>query len=219
MSGSGFGFTQPLTIETDREIVARAGRKRKPPSEDAKPEELHNTQISTRVDAVHNERPIHLTCPPLQIYHPVFSKFLSNAFLPFSGDLETLRKTSQLMGASRQYYEHEWERADLLRSLLSTLVHPGFRDATSVPIDDDDEFWPDGKVNSTRLWGSALPVCALLEVKNEVGTGGCDPALQCQSDFVKLCSAEIVGTPPSSTAFADCLSTSRFGVFRAALRF
>ncbi|KAF9643722.1 hypothetical protein BDM02DRAFT_3123011 [Thelephora ganbajun] len=175
-----------------REKIAEAARKRKSPSDDAKPEELHHTQDLTRTDAVRNERPMHLSGPPIQIYHPVFAKFLSRAFLPFDGDEETLRQASELIKASRRCYEGEATRVQALRSHLSDLVHQDVLTQATITLDDNEWMKSDATVYTGCHWASAWPVCAFVEVKNEVGTGGCDSALQCQSDFVRLCSASAV---------------------------
>ncbi|KAF9643961.1 hypothetical protein BDM02DRAFT_3272735 [Thelephora ganbajun] len=173
----------------EREKIAEAARKRRSPSDDAKPEELYHTQDLTRADAVRNERPMHLSGPPIQIYHPVFAKFLSRAFLPFGGDEETLRRTSEFIKASRQCYKDGVARMQALRSHLSDLVHQDIFTEATITLDDNEWMEPGATIYTGCHWGSAWPVCAFVEVKNEVGTGGCDPALQCQSDFVRLCSA------------------------------
>ena len=186
-----------LIVLPDRWEIAEAARKRKSPSEDAKPAVLRSTQRSTNVDAVRNERPMYLSGPPIQIYHPVFGKFLSLASMPFDGDEETLRKTSEFIEASRRLYDNEDTRLKTLKPYLGTLVHPYASRQTTHMIDGGKKFAPHATIFSESPQESVSPVCAFLEVKNEVGTGSCDPALQCQSDFVKLCSSSDVGALPT----------------------
>lgn len=73
-----------------------------------------------------------------------------------------------------------------LRFHLSALVHPDVLKQTVITIDDGERFTPDATIYADRSRESALPVCAFIEVKNKVGTGDCNPTLQCQSDFTKL---------------------------------
>jgi len=197
-----------------------AARNRKSPSDDAKPGEFHAAQTSARRDAVRNERPVTLTGHPIQIYHPVFAKFLSRAFSPFSGDEKTLEETSDFINASRQCYRDETTRIKALRPYLSSLIHIDAWDEKTVPLDGKNYFKPDATIQAGCSWGPTRPICAFIEVKNEVGTGGCDPALQCQSDFVKLCTASTVGVLPTlDHQFTEYRSTSRLLAPRAALCF
>ena len=175
--------------------IADAARKRKSPSEDAKHGALRPIQRISRIDAVRNERPMYLAGPPIQIYHPVFSKFLSLAFSPFDGDEETLQRTSEFIEASREFYDDEKTRVKAIGQSLSALVHSEvLNDPTNYT--DGSSFKPDGTIYASHSPNSPRSVCAYVEVKNEIGTGGCDPALQCQSDFVKLCSSSTVGVLP-----------------------
>jgi len=174
-----------------------SARNRKSPSEDAKPAEFQLIQNSARPDAVRNARPAHLVSHPIQIYHPVFAKFLSRAFLPFDGDTETLQKTSEFINASRRCYRNERDRVLAIESSLSSLVHPSVLSAMRVNTGDGGWFLPDGAIPASCPLVPKQPVCAFVEVKNEAGAGSCDPILQCQSDFVKLCSAKNVGVPPT----------------------
>ena len=133
-----------------------------------------------------------LIAPPIQIYHPVFAKFLSRAFLPFDGDDETLRQTSKFMRNSCWCYEDHATRVRALRPSLADLLHRNMFNSFIIYIDGSKQMNPDGAIYAGCYWGITMPVCAFLEVKNEVGTGDCDPALQCQSDFVTLCSSSTV---------------------------
>lgn len=173
--------------------MVKAARKRKPPSEDARPSTLLVTQQSKIPDAVYNTRPTHLAGPPIQIYHPVFTKFLSRAFLPFEGDEKTLQDTWEFIRVSRQWYKDKDSRMAALRTInLPGLVHVGILN-TLVLDSNGSKYIPDGAVSIFHPLQLRTMFCAFVEVKNEVGTGGCDPAMQCQSDFVKLCCASTVG--------------------------
>ena len=166
-------------------------------------------QVSDRVDAVYNGRPMNLIAPPIQIYHPVFEKFLSRAFLPFDGDHGTLQRTSMFMEAACRCYNDEVARTVVLRPLLADLVHKHILNPMLITLDDNKRMQPDATIFANRNWGSMRPVCAFFEGKNEVGTGGCDPILQCQSDFVKLYSSSVVSVLLAlDRQFAECHSTN-----------
>ncbi len=62
-------------FSVQREAVATAARKRDPPSTGAKNSTLRKTQKENQADAIYNGRPINLTAPPIEIYHPIFAKF------------------------------------------------------------------------------------------------------------------------------------------------
>jgi hypothetical protein len=104
-----------------------------------------------------------------------------------------------------------------LRPLLADSVHPDIHRWVTLDIDDGEKITADGTVLADYSPERPLSVCAFVEVKNEVGTGACDPALQCQSDFVKLCSATTVGVPPThDRKLAECHSIGRLLMPRAA---
>ena len=159
---------------------------------------------------------MNLIAPPIQIYHPVFAKFLSRASLPFDGDDKTLRRTSDLLKVSCVCYKNEASRMLALRRLLADLVHDDMLESREIDFDDKRWMKPDATIFARPVMG-LHPVCAFLEVKNEIGTGGCSPLLQCQSDFVKLCSSSMVSVLPAlDHQFAECHSTNRLPKHRAA---
>ena len=82
-----------------------------------------------------------------------------------------------------------------LGGFLQDLVHPRIFDQAKLEIEGKKWIMPDGVVCvELKLEGevSHLPICTFSEVKNEVGVGVCDPALQCQLDYVKVYSSEKV---------------------------
>ena len=173
------------------------------------------TQVSDRVDAVYNGRPMNLIAPPIQIYHPVFEKFLSRACLPFGGDDITLQRTSMVMEAACRCYKDEAARMVVLRPLLALLVHKDILNFGTIYLDDNRRMQPDATVFAGCNWGVMRPVCAFFEAKNEVGTGGCDPILQCQSDFVKLYSSSAVSVlQVLDPQFAECHSINQLSMPR-----
>ena len=187
-------FMNPLflILRPGREQEAEFGRKRGSPSEDA----THTSRRTTQEHdgAIYDERPEKRSGPPIVIYHPVFAKFLSRAFADFDGDEDTLRETSLFISASRGYYDEEHERIDALGPSLRTLLHPRVLKQTYLYLEGDEYIVPDGHIEvRTKHRGlEREPICFFTEVKNEVGAGGCDPALQGQSDFVRIYSSNFV---------------------------
>ena len=131
------------------------------------------------------------------IYHPVFAKFLSRAFADFEGDEATLRETSEFISASREYYDKEDGRIAELEPFLKRLLHSTVLTEMRFHLENDKTVAPDGHVRVTTNHRGLKqePICFFTEVKNEVGVGKCDPALQAQSDFVKIYSSNIVRGP------------------------
>lgn len=156
-------------------------------------------QRSDNPAAIYDDRPPELSPPPIQIYHQVFSKFLSLANSEWNGEEETLRQTSELIQTSRKFFGEEKERVEALRPFLRRLVHPSIATSLRLPV-TQNSILPHGVVYvEPKLESdSQVAICALMELKNEVGTGGCDPALQCQSDFVKIYSSNQVSLPSHS---------------------
>jgi len=158
-----------------------------------------------------------LIAPPIQIYHSIFVKFLSRALVPFDGDDRTLRRTVEFMEASCDCYGDEAARMATLTPILMDLVHMNMSSSLKIGLDNQKRIEPDATIRAVCNVGLARPVCAFLEVKNEIGTGGCDPALQCQSDFVKLCSSSMVSVLPALCHhFSEYHSTDRSSMPRVA---
>jgi hypothetical protein len=162
---------------------------------------MHTERIKTQknIGAIYDERPGKKTGLPIAIYHPVFAKFLSRASADFEGDEGTLHKTSLFINASRDYYPTEGRRTAALQSSLKILLHDAVLTETILNIDADRRIIPDGVIQVKLPLRPQLerePVCFFTEVKNEVGAGDCDPALQCQSDYVKVYSSTLVSTLP-----------------------
>ncbi|OCH90537.1 hypothetical protein OBBRIDRAFT_730607 [Obba rivulosa] len=120
-------------------------------------------------------RPLDLTGPPVSIYHAVFARFKALVANPeteiSSKDLE---KTSGFIADSAVIYSSGPERASCIYTSLSKLL------GRPVEPYDNGEY----RVDSAVIMRSALgQVLALIsELKNEYGSGGCDPDVQ--ADFV-----------------------------------
>jgi hypothetical protein len=144
---------------------------------------------------MYDECPPHLSPPPIQIYHPILTKFISRANSEFDGDEETLRLTSEFIQVSREFYSDK-RRWWALRHLPGVLIHPHILSSQKVYIGPEGHWilpsgvvWVDSKPIPIY---SEHPICAFSEVEDEIGNGGWDPALHCQSDYVQVHSSDKV---------------------------
>lgn len=211
-----------LIDQADRENVAKAARKRASPSEDAKHFSRLATQNQDRLDAIYDQRPVGLTGPSIMIYHPIFAKFLSLVTSNFVVDKATLRNTWDFIQTSRPFYGNEYLRAGAIKKSFCSLV-PSLTWRPCFSFRDGRRIEPDGAVSVDIPQYPDLvttPICVFFEMKNEVGTGNCDPAQQCQSDFVRLYSSDDVSALPSvSCQLTDRSSGRCSGMHRVVLPF
>ena len=154
------------------------------PSTSAKSQEyrkyLHNSPIyDGRYDA---NNPTDTIAPPIQLFHPAFAHLLddvTNQYLPVPEHI--LKVTVEYMQNSSAIYESEDHRTAALRSLLE--------DALGVTIlkrVNADASKPDG-VYEVELRGSKIKVIlVLLEHKNELGDGRCNPSRQAGLSFTQF---------------------------------
>jgi hypothetical protein len=136
-----------------------------------------------------------MSSPSILIYHPVFAKFCSLVSSDLTVRGETLRQTSLFICASHKYYPSEEERIVTLRTHLENLLHNTVLTKKAFTILGQEKVMSEDAIFADIPDYPLLedkPVCVFVEVKNEVGTGECDPALQCQSDSVKVYSLQRV---------------------------
>ncbi|QRV85642.1 WaaY domain-containing protein [Ceratobasidium sp. AG-Ba] len=138
--------------------------------------------------AIMNGRPSKRNGLPIGLYHPVFDKFLSRlettdlSSIPSRTRTKFLENLKNLLSASPAIYGKETGtngRDKTIRGHLSELL--GFA-MDSVDLNGAK---PDGVVS-----GSNGAVYMVIEVKNEIGTGGSDPTIQGAISYVKHWGAE-----------------------------
>ncbi|KZT67581.1 hypothetical protein DAEQUDRAFT_729022, partial [Daedalea quercina L-15889] len=176
-----------------RERIAEAGRKRQAPSSGARASELLKTQRSNRPDAVYNYRPLSLTAPQITIYHPVFAKFLAMMAEPldkidFTPD--ELKRSWAFISESSLYHNSEYSRVNAIREAFADAVHKHVTTGTGLTY-SSGTVKPDGAViaSQAKVEGFA-PISCITEVKNEVGTGNCDPLAQAECVYVATYSSD-----------------------------
>ncbi|KEP48576.1 kinase domain protein [Rhizoctonia solani 123E] len=127
-----------------------------------------------------NGRPRQHTGPPIVLYHPVFGNFLSNLQSSDSLDPEFEKQIFEYFWASQQIYAVEERKSQV----------KGGDDAN--PRDALKEFlgqlWKLSE-ESAALDTAAIHVgghCIILEMTNEIGTGGSDPSVQAAQSYSRL---------------------------------
>ncbi|KAG8689907.1 hypothetical protein FRC11_014955, partial [Ceratobasidium sp. 423] len=119
-----------------------------------------------------NGRPFKHTGLPVQLYHPVFDTF-TNA-LDTSEELGNSRyaQVETLLHACQEIYPDE--------KIRRVKIEPYFCQILSSRIDEHrvPKCQADGAITYSEQYGFLKAYCAILEVKNEVGTGQSDPSIQ-----------------------------------------
>lgn len=192
------GLDKLLDSTSDREAIAAAGRKRRSPSSGARISELMKTQTPTRLDAIYNYRPLDLAPPPIIIYHPAFARFARAMSHPLDPDNPYTRKEVQtareFIQLSSKLYGDDVSRQRAITDALSDAVGGGILDR--APLDySSGSFEPDGVIHMDTSFEGFIPVVAITQVKNEIGTGGCDPLAQAECAYVAVYTSREVYAP------------------------
>ena len=147
---------------------------------------LRETQKEDHIDAIYNGRPIELTAPPIEIYHPVFAKFRREISVPIdkaSFSPDELEQASDLVTNSLAFYEDEIDRVVKISNQMRALVHDNVLNQTGIIWDNGRTFTPDGSIFASCR-NREPGVTAFIEVKNGIGEGLSDPIYQAQCDYV-----------------------------------
>ena len=176
-----------------REKALKKALSAKSPSISAKSNEYRKYQRDSpiydgRYDA---NDPTDTIAPPIQLFHPAFAHFLddvTNQDLPVPE--EVIRVTVKYMRNSSAIYESEDQRTAALKSLLEDVL--GVKIVKRVNADGSK---PDG-VYEAELRGTKIKVIlVLLEHKNELGDGHCDPSRQAGLSYTRFSAQDDVGFP------------------------
>ena len=109
--------------------------------------------------------------PPIQLFHPVFARFLDD--MEGTGDVpnDIVRATTRYMMAASAIYATEQKRRVVLTPLLCAIL-----DINIQTIMNEDKSVADGVVELSTELGRVL--LYLQEKQNEFGDGGSDPSTQ-----------------------------------------
>ncbi|PPQ79188.1 hypothetical protein CVT25_002773 [Psilocybe cyanescens] len=144
-----------------------------PPSESPESSAYTNSQLACSInDGRYQEKePRTSVAPPVQLFHPVFARFLDD--LKGTDDIpdDIIRATTEYMKAASTIYTTEEKRQAEL-----TPIHCRILGVDMQTILNDESTDADGVVESLMAVGRFLIL--LKEDKNEFGEGGSDPSTQ-----------------------------------------
>jgi len=129
--------------------VATAARKRDSPSTGAKNSTLRKTQKEDQADAIYNGRPINLTAPPIEIYHPTFAKFRHEISVKIDKSSFTPNELSMafdLVINLLAFYEDEDARIKDITMAMNALVDDQVLRRTEIMRDCGKLYKPDGSI-------------------------------------------------------------------------
>lgn len=176
------------SLSVQREDVANATRKRDAPSTGSTNLILFESQKEDRIDAIFNGRPIELTAPPIEIYHPVFAKFRRETSGPIhkaSFTPDELESAFELVICSLAFYDDVYDRIRAIENHLMALVDTEVVRVNYIRRDNGDIFAPAGSILvPCEKLGDHDAVTAFTEIKNGIGEGAADPIHQAQCDYV-----------------------------------
>lgn len=184
-----------LTLNSDREEIAKVARSRDSPSAGAKLNVLQVTQRKTRPDAVYNWRPMSLQPPPISVYHPTFAKFTRLMSMQLEDEEfshDELQSAFEFIISSLEFYTNEETRQMCLKGIQS--IDRNILQQTRIFLTSGN-LTPDGYSQSpTPVFppGSRMAYKAFQHLKAEVGTGSCDPMAQAECAFLAVYSSDEV---------------------------
>jgi hypothetical protein len=139
------------------------------------------TELQLRAHKWYNSRPASLGGPPIFIYEEVFSDFVRN--------MQEHEPTSQELDAAYEFVDRALNLYQQEKARLNTLKEDMCKLMGMSEIEQEFQFnvsfKPDGArtcVERTHL----PPFSGLLELMNEIGEEGCDPASQAECDYAAV---------------------------------
>ncbi|KAG8898969.1 hypothetical protein FRB99_007016, partial [Tulasnella sp. 403] len=143
------------------------------PSTDAMP--TKTTGFSANIRQIRTGRPYRNDGYPVSLYHPVFSDFLrdihDSSFVP---EPDLLQEARKLGVAATDYYPAKDDRQQVIVPILQDCLIPVLVVEADRWEQGQTRTKADGVVLTTRPEGPAFRL--VLELENEVGSGGADPA-------------------------------------------
>ncbi|CAE6405663.1 hypothetical protein RSOLAG22IIIB_10241 [Rhizoctonia solani] len=165
-----------LTLRQDS--VAQGFRSAASASEAAHHSAFQKQQEKSKIP-IYNGRPYGRTDIPIQLFHPAFDFFTTEFKKDDEPDAEKCSAVEQFMFGSQALYDTEPIRSKrTLRLLVGALGHPVTRDAIS-------KCESDGVVTFTEKSSSQQAYAAVVEAKNEIGTGKSDPWVQAAQSYAR----------------------------------
>jgi hypothetical protein len=138
-----------------------------------------------------NGRPHKHRGTPISLYHRVFDEFKRQYNNPPQATPEIKRLVHKLCVAAASVYRDETERSDTLRPIYTDLLRAKFIEKEVQPHTGVvGSFVPDGLIGTFLPLLDAWACRSLVEEKNEIGTGRCDPNIQATLAFCKYYAQE-----------------------------
>jgi hypothetical protein len=133
----------------------------------------HVREIQKNLNILYIGRPANRIGPPVVLYHPVFGEFVrdfENESMQISDNVAKV--TMEVIDAAQEFYDSENDRVKAMNRPLSKIfgAMPRILNADNSEIDAIVSMQPDGLNQEAAL--------AVIEYKNEVGTGSSDPTIQ-----------------------------------------
>jgi hypothetical protein len=124
---------------------------------------------------------------PVTLYHRVFSQFQEDLQVPLDSmelDTKYLSDVNTLCGQSSALYVNEARRHIAVMKTLGTVLGFLFK-ARMTELGNKENAKSDGVVSIECGPELETAFIFILELKNEVGVGGCDPAIQALQSYRK----------------------------------
>jgi len=141
-------------------------------------------------------RPHSTRGPPVTIYEPTFAHFRHNVKRRIELGIppDYYRIVSAFLFTSCDLYACECERRDALLPILNALLGRAI-----IPGKSSEHGCNGGGTCTAKVELGGMGISALLmlwELKNEIGTGGCDPSVQASFSFTRWWSENRVSNRP-----------------------
>jgi hypothetical protein len=128
---------------------------------------------------VSNGRPSYNVDPPIGLFHPVFNSFRAamKSPDPVYEDAITYSAAMALFRAFVRTYPNERDRIPVISERLADFLGRSFQVVEASGVKSDGVLY--------YHWGPSVAYLAILEIKNEMGTGSADPYNQASLAYGK----------------------------------
>jgi hypothetical protein len=172
-----FEIEPPKRLRVDQDIAVRIAKGKEPPSTAAQPSHLTTQQAK---DPLLIGRPYDARGPPVILYVPAFAKFYSRMRAGDStptAPSDFYSQVGQLLVASSDIYRKEEMRESVFLPALEALLD------RNVETEYSDDPRGSDRVCKIRLPEGQSALILLYKLKNEIGTGRCDPSVHASFSF------------------------------------
>ncbi|CAE6465106.1 unnamed protein product [Rhizoctonia solani] len=133
---------------------------------------------------INNGRPADKEGPPIILFHPVFGRFLTQLRSTDPIDPQVYRHTVDHFIVSQDLYEHETKHPEARDEVTCTSLRDLLGDTLSKVTANGVQ--ADGTITG---WDATRII--IMEMKNEIGTGGSDPSIQAAQSYLRYWSNQL----------------------------